>query len=73
MVYEYSRNPESFVSNYIGEPYLTWAINNNFINTDELIDAVVDSDGYGVSLNTYDHSYETEDINGTTYYIFRIG
>jgi hypothetical protein len=71
-VYEYSRDPESFVRNYIGEEYLTWAINNNFIDKYELIDAVVDSDGYGVSLNTYDHSYDTEDINGTTYYIFRI-
>lgn len=73
MVYEYSRNPESFVSNYIGEPYLTWAINNDFINKDELIDAVVDSDGYGITLGTYDNTYDVENINGTTYYIFRIG
>jgi DNA-binding transcriptional MerR regulator len=43
----------------------------NFIDTDELAQGIVDDDGYGV-LSSYDGSYDTEDVNGVTYYIFRI-
>lgn len=72
LVYEYKNDLESFFSNYYGASYIEWAIDNGFVNQEELIDAVVDADGYGVSLNSYDHSYETEEINGNVYTIIRI-
>ena len=44
---------------------------SNFINEREFIQAVVDSDGYGV-LSSYDGQYDSVRINDTTYYIFRL-
>lgn len=72
LVNEYKNDLESFFSTYYGVNYYEWAIDNNYVNKDELIDAVVDADGYGVSLNSYDHSYETEEINGNVYTIIRL-
>lgn len=43
----------------------------NFINIRELIQGVVDTDGYGV-IASYDGDYDSVRINGTTYYIFRL-
>lgn len=42
-----------------------------FIDTEELAQGLVDSDGYGV-LSSYDGQYEIVEINGTDYYIIRI-
>lgn len=44
----------------------------NFIDTDALAQGMVDDDGYGI-LSSYDSSYDTQDVNGETYYIFRLG
>ena len=44
---------------------------DNFINKRELIQGVIDSDGYGM-LSHYDGDYDTVEIDGTTYYIFRL-
>ena len=44
---------------------------DNFINKRELIQGVIDSDGYGM-LSHYDGEYDTVEIDGTTYYIFRL-
>jgi hypothetical protein len=70
-VSDYTRDPESFVSNYIGEEYSKWLQNNNMIDKDAFIEGVVEADGYGMCLNTYDGSYDTININGTDYYIVR--
>ena len=70
-VSDYTRDPESFVSNYIGENYSTWLTNNNMIDKDAFIEGIVEADGYGICLNTYDGSYDTVNINGTDYYIVR--
>jgi hypothetical protein len=70
-VSDYTRDPESFVSNYIGEEYSKWLQNNNIIDKDAFIEGVVEADGYGMCLNTYDGSYDTININGTDYYIVR--
>lgn len=72
LVYEYKNDLEGFFSNYYGVNYYEWVIDNNYINKDELIDAVVDADGYGVCLNSYDHSYDTEEINGNIYTVMRL-
>jgi hypothetical protein len=68
---EYTRYPENFVSNFIGEEYSKWLANNNMIDQDAFIEGVVEADGYGMCLNTYDGSYDTININGTDYYIVR--
>lgn len=44
----------------------------NYVDTDSLIQDVIDSDGYGSILNTYDGTYDTYDINGETLYVMRI-
>jgi hypothetical protein len=71
-VYEHSRDLESFVSNFIGTDYFEWIINNNFINKEEFIQGVVDADGYGTCLNSYDGDVNEEVVNDRTYYIVRV-
>ena len=71
-VYQYTSNIESFVSNFMGMDYFQWIIDHDFINKEELIESVVDSDGYGISLNSYDGDVNEEVIDGTTYYIVRV-
>ena len=41
-----------------------------YIDEDELAQGLVDSDGWGI-MNSYDGSYDSEDVNGVTYYIMR--
>jgi hypothetical protein len=71
-VYEHSRDLESFVSNFIGTDYFEWIVNNNFINKEEFIQGVVDADGYGMCLNSYDGDVNEEVVNDRTYYIVRV-
>jgi DNA repair exonuclease SbcCD ATPase subunit len=42
-----------------------------YIDEDELAQGLVDSDGWGI-MNSYDGQYDTEEVNGVTYYIMRI-
>lgn len=44
----------------------------DFIDTDSITNTVINSDGYGSLLNSYDGDYDTFDINGTTYYVMRV-
>ena len=71
-VSEYTSNIESFVSNFIGVEYLQWILDHDFIDKDAFIESVVDSDGYGISLNSYDGDVNEEVIDGRTYYIIRV-
>ena len=41
-----------------------------YIDEDELAQGLVDSDGWGI-MNSYDGQYDTEEVNGVTYYIMR--
>ena len=41
-----------------------------YIDEDELAQGLVDSDGWGV-MNGYDGQYDSEEVNGVTYYIMR--
>jgi len=69
----YTRNVEYFVENYIGvDDYFDWIVKNNFIDEKALIEGVVESDGYGVSLNSYDGDVNKEVINNRAYYIIRV-
>jgi hypothetical protein len=71
-VYEYSRNIESFVSEFMGTDYFEWIVDNDFIDKNALIEGVVESDGYGVSLSSYDGDVNEEVVNDRTYYIVRV-
>lgn len=71
-VYQFTRDRESFVSYFMGMDYFQWIIDHDFINKEELIESVVDSDGYGISLNSYDGDVNEEVIDGRTYYIIRV-
>lgn len=44
----------------------------DFIDTDEIVNTVISSDGYGSILNSYDGDYDTYNINGTEYYVLRV-
>ena len=41
-----------------------------YVDEDELAQGLVDSDGWGI-MNSYDGQYDSEDVNGVTYYIMR--
>lgn len=57
-------DPISFINN--------WGLDiKNFIDEKELAQALVESDGWGV-MNGYDGSYDSESVNGETYYIMRV-
>jgi predicted nuclease with TOPRIM domain len=58
------RNPMYYIRDYV--------LNiENYIDKDGLAKGIVEADGYGIVSN-YDGSYDTMDIQGETYYIFRI-
>jgi len=42
-----------------------------YIDEDELAQGLVDSDGWGI-MNSYDGQYDSEEVNGITYYIMRV-
>jgi hypothetical protein len=72
-VNEYRYEMESFLLNYIGTPMGEFVRNNDMIDEKSLIQDVVDTDGYGVTLNTWDGSEESVSYNGDTYYLFDNG
>jgi hypothetical protein len=59
------RDPEWFISD-IG---LDW---KDYINKDELIKGVIDADGYGHTLNSYDGTADEVYVNGQLFYVMRI-
>jgi predicted nuclease with TOPRIM domain len=71
---EYGYDAKDFYENYLGGGDFTqWCVDNGFINDDEFAQAVVDTDGYGTTLNAYDGSEESIRFDGETYYIFYDG
>ena len=59
------RDPESFLN----EHGLDW---ERFIDKDEFIEGVIDADGYGHTLNSYDGNADEIDVLGKTYWVMRI-
>ena len=50
-----------------------WGLDmSDFIDKDEFIQGVIDSDGFGGTLGTYDGNADEVEIEGTTYYVIRI-
>jgi hypothetical protein len=64
---------ESFLSNYYGVTVGEFIKDKDMIDEKSLIQDVVDSDGYGVTLNSWDGSEESVSYNGDTYYLFDNG
>lgn len=56
---------EAFLSNF----GLEW---ENFIDKDEFIEAVIEADGYGHTLNGYDGNADEMDVQGQTFWVMRI-
>lgn len=44
----------------------------NFIDKDEFIQGVIDADGYGHTLSSYDGNVDEVDVEGITYYVIRV-
>lgn len=44
----------------------------NFIDKESLINSLVNSQGYGAALSTYDDNYDTYYVESKLYYVFRI-
>ena len=72
-VKEYRDDMESFLSDYYGMPMGEFIRNNDMIDEKSFIQDVVDTDGYGPTLNTWDGSEESVSYNGDTYYLFDNG
>jgi hypothetical protein len=72
-VSDYKHDAKDFHSTFFGDDFEQWIIDNNFIDENEFAQAVVDSDGYGTTLNNYDGSEESISFEGETYYIFYDG
>ena len=64
LVRDVKRDPLDYLKNY--------GFNiKDYIDEDALAQGLVDSDGYSI-MNGYDGNYDTEEVNGITYYIMRI-
>jgi hypothetical protein len=72
-VSDYKYDAKDFHSTFFGDDFKQWIVDNGFINEDEFAQAVVDSDGYGATLNNYDGSEDSISFEGETYYIFYDG
>jgi HPt (histidine-containing phosphotransfer) domain-containing protein len=64
LVRDVRRDPLDYLRNY-GLDF------KEYIDEDALAQGLVDSDGWGI-MNSYDGQYDTEEVNGVTYYIMRI-
>jgi predicted nuclease with TOPRIM domain len=73
IVNEYRNDMESFLSNYYGVTVSEFIKDKDMIDEKSLIQDVVDSDGYGLTLNSWDGSEESVSYNGDTYYLFDNG
>jgi hypothetical protein len=58
-------DPESFMS----EMGLNWA---DYIDKDDFINGVIDEDGYGHTINSYDGSADEVNVNDKLFYVMRI-
>jgi len=72
-VREYRNDMENFLSDYYGISMAEFIRSNDMIDMTSLIQDVVDTDGYGHTLNSWDGSVEEVFYNGDTYYLFDNG
>ena len=65
LVAEVKRDPEWFMSDY----GLEWS---EYVDKDEFIQAVIDADGYGHIINSYDGTADEETVQDQLFYVMRI-
>lgn len=65
MVKNVKRDPESFLSDF----GLNW---NDFVNKQDFIQGVIDEDGYGHTINSYDGTADEIYIKDQLFYVMRI-
>ena len=65
LVSEVRRDPEWYMNDF----GLEWEY---YIDKDEFIQGVIDTDGYGHTLNSYDGSDDTVRVNDQLFYVMRI-
>lgn len=70
MVSQYENDIDDFVNTYIGSDLTDFLKNNNLIDKSDFIDSVIESDGWGATLNSYDGTMDEEIVNGQPYFIF---
>lgn len=72
LVSEYSQDPQNFYGTFYGDgDYSKFLIRNGLIDLDELIEGVVDTDGVGHSLNSYDGTDYDVSFMDTDYKVLR--
>lgn len=67
-VREWENNISGFIKNFGYDKDFIM----DFVDTDKIVKTVIDSDGIGSVLNSYDGDYDTFNINGTEYYVMRV-
>jgi hypothetical protein len=65
LVSDVRRDPEEFMETF----GLDWA---DYVDKDEFIQGVIDSDGYGQTINSYNGSADEIYVNDTLFYVMRI-
>ena len=65
LVRDVKQDPEWFLS----EMGLNW---DDYINKDEFIQGVIDTDGYGHTINSYDGTADEVYVDDTLFYVMRI-
>jgi len=65
LVRDVKNDPESFMSDF----GLSWS---DYVDKDEFIQGVIDADGYGHTINSYDGNADEIYVNDTLFYVMRI-
>ena len=65
LVSNVKNDPESFMSEF----GLSWA---DYVDKDDFIQGVIDADGYGHTINSYDGNADEIYVNDTLFYVMRI-
>ena len=65
LVSDVRRDPEEFMESF----GLSWS---EYVDKDEFIEGVIDADGYGHTLNSYDGSADEVYVNDKLFYVMRI-
>ena len=65
LVSDVKNDPESFMSDF----GLSWS---DYVDKDAFIQGVIDADGYGHTINSYDGNAEEIYVNDTLFYVMRI-
>ena len=65
LVSDVRRDPEDFMETF----GLSWS---NYVDKDEFIEGVIDADGYGHTINSYDGNADEVYVNDELFYVMRI-